>query len=294
MKKNLANKFPRFLKYYYLLRLALETKHFPPNRSELSYSKELLYADPHDPRGNSLLRNKGTGQASIKYFWRKALEIYNPSVVIDIGANYGEVLLDAHYPDSVKHIVGIEANPYVSKYLERSVAAHTKANRISIYNNLAGNDDTATTTFYIDKKSSGRSTALKSNFVREPIEIKVQSLRVDKLVMNLSKDGPIIFKVDVEGFEPFVLQGMTKLSKNGRDMVGCIEFNLASLEKNDINVEDYLSFLEQFFTLAALQKDGSAKHIERLSIKNLKKHFNNKYTEGDLLLFGSQRLAELY
>ncbi len=272
-----------------------QQKKLVPNRIKLNYSSNILFADPFEKRGMALLRNKGNGQPFIKKYWRTALHLFNPEVVLDVGANYGEVFLDAKYPESIKQIIAVEANPFLHNYLCKSKEQHPQKEKITILNGLAGENAIEKVSFYIDKASSGRSTALKNNFVQKSHKVTVSSYRMDELIL---KQNPalkaLVFKVDVEGFEPFVLKGMTGLFNDQIDIIGCIEFNMTSLQKNDIDVQDYLNLLNARFNPLILKKDGTLAQVDRLSTEVLTQHLDNNHIEGDILLFTNKDHLEAF
>ena len=286
MKALIKSWFPFTVRWYFLLQLSLNEKKILPNRIKLDYSGNLLFADPFEARGLALLKGKATGQPFIKKFWRIAVQLFKPEVALDVGANYGEVFLDANYPKQTEKIIGVEANPYLIKYLNKSKKANQEKDKIIIVNGLASGENTADNRFFIDKAFSGRSTALENNFVKKSKEVSVNSYRMDDLILNMNLSVKnLVFKIDVEGFEPFVIEGMTRLMESDINLIGCIEFNLTSLEKNKINVDNYLNQINQYFTSLILLKNGSLVELEKLKLEELKKILTSIHTEGDILLF---------
>lgn len=286
MKELIKTWFPFTVRWYFLLQLSLKEKKILPNRIKLDYSGNLLFADPFEARGLALLKGKATGQPFIKKFWRTALDLFQPEVALDVGANYGEVFLDANYPEQTKKVIGVEANPFLIKYLQKGKKAHRVNEKILVVNGLASGENTEDNRFFIDKAFSGRSTALENNFVKKSKEVSVNSYRMDDLILNMNLSVKnLVFKIDVEGFEPFVIEGMTRLMDSDINLIGCIEFNLTSLEKNGIDTEDYLHRINQHFTALILLKDGSFVDMKKLDLERLKKVLTSVHTEGDILLF---------
>ncbi len=288
MKTIIAKKFPFLFKWYQLIKLGILERKVIPNYINLTFSGNPLYANPFENRGLSLLRNKGSGQPFIKKFWRIGVELFQPELALDVGANYGEVLLDTNYPSTVKKVIGVEANPFIYKYLIKSKAQHIAKDKLLIINGLASEENVENVTFYIDEDSSGRSTALKNNFVKKSKEVSVSAYRLDDLVKSyVLNPTAILFKIDVEGFEPFVLKGMSGLFDSTTNIVGCIEFNLTSLNRNNIDVQQYLKEINDKFHTLILKKEGKIIAVDQLTIENLKQNLTNKNTEGDILLFSN-------
>lgn len=293
-KQVIIKNFPSAITFLEILKLCWRDKTLRPRKVKLTRTGNYLFATPYENRGLALLRNRGLGQPGIKRYWRLALDIFSPRVALDIGANYGEVMLDARYSLDTDLVLGIEANSALIPYLKRSIDHHPDSERIEILHALASDTSEKETTFYVDKSSSGRSTAVKENFVQDVKTIKIPSLRVDDLILSriaFRLNDCLLFKIDVEGFEPFVINGMKKLWTKVDRIVGCIEFNAVSLERNGINISTYLNSLNKQFFILLLIKD-KVKDVESLSVDTLKQYFTNKHIEGDILLFSNEKLKE--
>lgn len=295
LKQFIKEKIPLLRQFFYVLKLSLIEKKIIPNHVRLTYSANRLYANPWEYRGIALLLNKGQGQQWIKKFWRISLKLFSPDIAIDVGANYGEIIFDAAYPDNTKKIIGIEANPRLHTFLKKSKKLHPANHKMLLINGLASNIEQKNNTFFIDKTSSGRSTALKNNFVKKSVEVSIPSHRIDTILSRLNISiQTIVFKVDVEGFEPYVLEGLSDFFDKKIRLIGCIEFNLTTLNKNNINIDKYLQFLNQSFHIIILNKEGEINSVKLLSIQSIKHHFDNDLHEGDLLLFSEKNDVEIF
>jgi len=62
--------------------------------------------------------------------------------------------------------------------------------------------------------------------------------------------------VDVEGYEAFVLRGMTELIQKSASALDFIEFNSEYMEKSGVNVNGFLQFLQQHFSVYIYNKKG--------------------------------------
>lgn len=253
-----------------------------------------LFADWEEPRGRAIIMCKSQGQPNIKVFWNQTILHLRPDVVIDVGANYGEVIFNTRYPLETKYIIGIEANPNLHKYLQKSQSFHPDKDRIIILNKLAADTSDNSMDFYIDKKSSGRSSALKNNFVKSIILVKADSIRIDNFILSITEPKMILFKIDVEGYESFVLKGMKHLFTENIELIGCIEFNLLSLKNNKINPEEYITYLNSHFIVCIFYKNGKIERLKPLSVGLIEEKVDNKYKEIDLLLFSTEILYNKY
>ncbi len=143
-------------------RLVLRLKQLNPKSVIIHNSLNCLYADRNEPRGLAVLYCKSSGQPFLKSFWTKAIDIYHPGIIIDVGANYGEVLFLPTYEKGVR-VIGIEADTKLVKWLNKSHAAHANKNQIEVICALANDKEEGVTEFFVDKNWSGRSSALASD-----------------------------------------------------------------------------------------------------------------------------------
>ncbi|MDL4843072.1 FkbM family methyltransferase [Aquibacillus rhizosphaerae] len=218
-------------------------------------SARILYVNAKENRGRALLISNGTTQKRLHHFWTHAVKEYRPDLVIDVGVNYGECIFSATYPLE-SNIIGIEANRNLLKYINRSKDAHPNKAQISIINAIASDKELDENFFYIDKHWSGTSTASyipKHSLVEK---VPVSSITIDGF---LDKDKnrsyrSVLFKVDVEGYEAFVLKGMTNLITNSPSLLGFIEFNSEYITKSGYDVEVFLNFLQEILPFMFIKK----------------------------------------
>jgi FkbM family methyltransferase len=176
-----------------------------------------IYLNPRDHRAWRLARRHGALDAPAIAAWQRLVHLSRPELVIDIGANYGEVTLSAAYPDAEIHVV--EANPEVAKYLQRSLARAEPRAEVHV---VAASRSAGEALLRVDPRSSGLSTIEPrddgSGFV-------VPTSAIDDLVKSTA--DRCLFKIDVEGHEPAVLAGMSRILGAGR-WWGLVEANHVS------------------------------------------------------------------
>jgi hypothetical protein len=80
-----------------------------------------LYLDPGDAGALLLYWMNGMREPHVAALWKKLVDAVHPDLAVDVGANYGEIVLSTKYPEDCR-IVAVEANPLVSAKLERSVS----------------------------------------------------------------------------------------------------------------------------------------------------------------------------
>lgn len=80
-----------------------------PDHLLLSQGALVLFVDPSDRRGRFLMRHGDRRAAHLKQVWQWAVADFAPTIVVDVGLNFGEFPFSATYPDA-RRIIGVEAN----------------------------------------------------------------------------------------------------------------------------------------------------------------------------------------
>jgi len=221
----------------------------------------VMYVNPRENRGRAILKCRAAGQPLIKTVWRNANRLLQPNAAIDVGLNYGEIALCAEYAPTTR-IVGIEANPELEPFLRRSLAAHPNARQFELFIALASDRAQADASFFIDRAWSGRSSVLLDGKQPGIEECRVPSVCLDELFADGDlRDDALLFKIDVEGFEPIVLRGMKRLLSECPRWVGIIEFNSDLLERLNVKAEEFLEQLLAQAKIVSLDKHGRSTPI---------------------------------
>jgi FkbM family methyltransferase len=261
-----------------------------PDKIKLPSSSS-LYVNSEENRGRALLISNGVTQKRLTNFWSKAVSEFKPDLVIDVGVNYGECIFSTIYPLHTK-IYGIEANSYLIKYINRSKEEHPNKSQITIINAIASDKDAEEKIFFIDKHWSGTSSAtyIPSHNLIE--EVPIKSIKIDTLFSNDRIFEAVLFKVDVEGFEAFVLKGMANLFQNSKSMVGFIEFNSEYIEKLGIDVDEFLYFLQTYFSIYVYKEDDVLVKATHLKLIDLQILFETDYIHTDFIIAKDESIID--
>jgi FkbM family methyltransferase len=231
-----------------------------------------LFVSPRDNRGLRLRRHVGVLQPLVTFTWRRIIELIQPTAVIDIGANYGEVTFCARYP-RLAEIYVIEPNPHLLPYLERSRAAHRDGGRMHLVDRVAS-DRSGDVVFTVDEKWSGTSSAIgqiedptsrfKGQGPERFCELHVEAIRIDDLLTGLSADRlcNLAIKIDVEGYEGRVLQGMTGALRRAGRFLGIVEFDADNLQRAGTSPAEVLARMRALGTVASFGHDGQLVVVE--------------------------------
>lgn len=198
-----------------------------------------VYINPADKRCNELVRRYGVIYPQTAMFWRVAVEALAPTVVLDIGANFGELSFSTAYATDTQ-ILLFEANPSIEPYLARSIASHVCAKNMRLRTELVS-DSEGEADFYVDELWSGTSSAIGpiSDGVQHfdisgPASVRritKKTIKIDAAVPNMSQHDRLLFKIDVEGFEGRVIAGMQRTLETVDAFIGLIEFDHAYLSR---------------------------------------------------------------
>jgi FkbM family methyltransferase len=174
--------------------------------------------------------------------WRFAAPQLEPgSVVFDIGANIG--LTACLFAQRATQVHAFEPNPAVFQKLAANIELNKLAN-VTAHQCAMG--ATEGEMFFEGASAYGHVTTSKSD-LRVPVQT------ADRLVASLGLSRVDILKIDVEGFEPQVLQGAREMLQRFNPIV-VMEYNSWTLlAHNDTNPIEFarrlLDDFEQVFVL---------------------------------------------
>ena len=232
---------PRILARYGCLR---------PSRVRLTDCAHWVHIDPTDGRAvKKFIQDPIRGRVSPPLaFWRAFNAHLEPSVAVDVGVNYGECLFGTCYPAATR-VFGFEANPRLMPFLEKSHAGHPDAARITITHGLVSDQAAATTPFYVDPVWSGRASAVRSlNDGLGTLAFHIPSLTLDGVIPRILCEGRrVLFKMDIEGYEPRAFRGFGESLAAAQLAVGFVEFDSCYITAAGDSPEQYFQCLQARF-----------------------------------------------
>ena len=204
-------------------------------------------------------------------YWNEQDKFFNSYIkkndkIIDVGANIGTITLTCAMKTRLNgKVYSIEPNPIVFKYLQSNIKLNQLKN-IKTYNNAIGDKKGAVAFSVIH--SDGQSKVIKKEFLDDPIvqqgrKIEVPITSIDNLELKELEFS--LMKIDVEGYEKFVLLG----AKNTIKKVNCIYFEVSTknYKKYDYSPKEIFDFLiNECFQLFII--------LEGNKITPIKTHFN--------------------
>ncbi len=170
--------------------------------------------------------------------------------VVDIGANIGTLTLEASVAvgDSGK-VYAIEPHPKLYKYLVGNIALNQFKNVITF--DVAVGDKEGTISFSDRKQDDTQNRVVPEGGSAEDF-ISVKQLKLDDMPI----EGEIsLLKIDVEGYEKFVLKGAEKMLDRTKSVY--FEWSEKGFSDYDYSTEEIIEmFQSKGFSLLQITKEG--------------------------------------
>ncbi|GAA5481733.1 FkbM family methyltransferase [Haloferula sargassicola] len=251
MKPSPYKRFEKAFKSAYLKPLTLlRYGTLKPTRARLHGSPHWIYIDAGDPCAiKKVVEEPLRGKVSDNLaFWRDFIAHLKPTLIVDVGLNYGECLFGADYPEDTR-MFGFEANPRLIPHLEKSRDGHPAGERMTITHCLVSDAPADGVPFLVNPDWSGSSSAVKElNDRPEALEFRLPARPVDSVVPPEQADGAtLLFKMDIEGYESRALKGFVGTFSKAARAVGFIEFDGQYIRWAGEDPDDYLNWLQQHF-----------------------------------------------
>ena len=165
------------------------------------------------------------------------------STFIDVGANVGVFLIDIARRDNVQ-VIGFEPSVKHIESIRKSMIINSRNNYV-LYSNLVG-DLEKWVPFSLGKSVEGSSVFNGS--IGDPI---IKQICLDDIaeINCLSVDHPLILMIDVEGYEPNVLKGSSKILSKHKPLI-LFEYNFVSKKHFLLkDIENILGVNYKFYRL---------------------------------------------
>lgn len=182
--------------------------------------------------------------------------------VVEVGANVGYyTLLSASKVGITGKVFSFEPNPEIFEILSRNVEINGFADR-TVLINKAVTDTTGNTEFYLYNHHMGSNTIFRPyddvlEREREGYKtIEVQTITLDEY---FSKDTHVdLMKVDAEGSEAFIFEGMHRLIANNPHIKIICEFSPSQIIRTGKTPTEFLkSIFEHGFNCQKINTDSS-------------------------------------
>jgi FkbM family methyltransferase len=162
------------------------------------------------------------------------------ATVLDIGAQYGYFsLIAAHHVGLDGKIYAFEPSPTNFQLLKQNIYMNKYTNIIHPLQKAVG-DKRSTMTLFVYENSDAHSMYRHPQAaVKE--EISVECITIDEFLGEKPVD---VIKMDIDGHDPYGLQGMKKTIAKSGSIILFAEFAPAYLRRAGVESEDYLAQLK--------------------------------------------------
>lgn len=207
-------------------------------------------------------------------------EIKEGNVVLDIGANIGYyTVLFAKLVGEAGKVYAFEAEASNFKILKKNVYENN-------YNNVmleqkAVSNKSGTVKFYIGKDSNTENQLFKPNVKHE--EIEVESVSIDEYFKQLNQKIDFV-KMDIQGAEPLVIEGMTEIIKTNKNLKIMLEWWPDAIRKYGIDPSKHLTQLVNLGFKIFEIDDKNGMYLKTDIETLMRKYPNKEFEDVNLLL----------
>ena len=189
-------------------------------------------------------------------------------VCFDIGANIGETTLNFAKLASKGKIYSFEPVPFLFQRLKTNVELNNFQN-ISL-NNLAISDKQEE--LFFESPTNNNSSGISLNKEKSASSSIVHSTTIDTFVTENNIEKIDFMKIDVEGFENFVINGGTETLKKMKPIL-FIEIDNKNLQKNNSSEQKILTLLQNQLGYTLYRIDGIEK-TKLTVLENTNEHYD--------------------
>jgi len=173
----------------------------------------------------------------------------NPSLILDIGANYGFISSISSHKMPQAKIIAIEPSKKLIPYIKDNFELNGVKN-FEILNSICGESDSNSYIFSIhpDSSQDNRVFAPKSNWVTE----KVSMTCIDSVLKDATSSDSVFIKIDTQGFEEKVFAGGKNFLTAHNNWIIKTEFAPHWLKSQNTDPTNLLSHFVENYEVAEL------------------------------------------
>lgn len=174
--------------------------------------------------------------------------------VVDVGANIGVHTM--HFSRAVgEHgkVVAVEPDVQNLQYLRENMQANRCTN-VTVVPYAVG-AETGQVTLYLNESNRGQNSLADVSGTGVPVNIP---MRRTEDVIDEQGVQPKLVKIDVEGYEPFVIRGLGMYKPD----IIMFEFNVDYIESFEVGAASFLeSLVAEGYSLALIEEDGRTRDL---------------------------------
>lgn len=187
------------------------------------------------------------------------------AVCIDVGANFGYfTLLMSELSGTKGRTVAVEPNPNICTFLRMSQSIHSSSFEIveAALSNKRGRTTLAVPSTF---PGSASITSFIQHYGKRHAKMKVKTIPLDELTVDLGLDRVDVIKMDVEGAEPLVFEGMQQTLARNPELQIVMEYSpFAYADANG-----FTQYLFENFTVFRLKDVDEMTRLDESAIEQL-------------------------
>ena len=239
---------------------------------QLQIGEATIVLNPNDPVVSGALNFGVYEKAETKFFQTAC---HSGMTFLDVGANIGYyTALAARAVGPNGQVIALEPNPESFRYLEQTIAANAVGNVQSFP--IAASDASAKLPLYISRDNRGDNRLYQPGKNWPKIEVEAQP--VDVLLAENDIETVNLIKIDVQGYEPKVIAGLSETIRRSPKLTLLTEFWPKGIRDAGGDPREFLKTLQELgLTLHELKSNG-----ELIELKDnddlIAQHQGRKYT----------------
>lgn len=257
-------KIPLVERFYYFL-----YRHFKPSGIVLiDVQGSKMYVDPRDAGVAASLLRYGFHEKYETELFKKSIK--KGMVVIDIGAHIGYyTLLAARLTGEKGKVFAFEPDPYNYTLLVKNIEVNGYSNVIPVQKAVFSKSGKMK--LFLDKSDLGNHSLSDANIPNGDTSITIEVISLDEFFKDKHHKIDVI-KMDVQGSEMGVLQGMTNIINKNDNLEIITEFWPMGLRRSGSSPKEFLNRLVGYgFTLYQI-----GQYIEPIDVNHVLRMRNGK------------------
>ena len=239
---------------------------------QIQFGEAIVVLNPNDPVVSGAL-HFGVYEKAETHFFESACR--GGMTFLDVGANIGYyTALAARAVGPNGKVVALEPDPESYSYLEKTIDANSVGNVKSF--RVAASNAPANLPLFISKDNRGDNRLYASADKRSQIEVEARP--VDELLTENNISTVDLIKIDVQGYEPKVIAGLSETIARSPNLTILTEFWPKGITEAGGEAKIFLDDLRTLgLTLYELLSDGN---LSELTDDNdlIFRHQGRKYT----------------
>ena len=239
---------------------------------QIQFGEAIVVLNPNDPVVSGAL-HFGVYEKAETHFFESACR--GGMTFLDVGANIGYyTALAARAVGPNGKVVALEPDPESYSYLEKTIDANSAGNVKSF--RVAASNAPANLPLFISKDNRGDNRLYASADKRSQVEVEARP--IDELLTENNISTVDLIKIDVQGYEPKVIAGLSKTIARSPNLTILTEFWPKGITEAGGEAKMFLDDLRKLgLTLYELRSDGN---LSELTDDNdlIFRHQGRKYT----------------